>query len=261
MLDLHNHIIPGVDDGARSLDEAYAALVAMRDDGVTSVLCTPHFDASFTRQRDACTARLEQIDQGWDALVAMARERLPDLELRRGVELRLDTPNPDLDDPRLRLDGGSAVLVEFHGFFVPPGAADALRDLATSGFVPLLAHPERYRAMTPALARSFHDAGAFLQVNAGSLSGRYGSAARDAAWQLLEQSLVSLVASDYHARGATYLPQARARLERHLGEEATRHLMEENPRRLVSGEMPLLVVGRGSARGLLGRLMEWLPGR
>ncbi len=232
----------------------------MRDDGVTSVLCTPHFDASFTRQPEAYAARFDQIDQAWTALIEMARERIPELELQRGVELRLDTPNPDLDDPRIRLAGGRAVLVEFHGFFVPPGAEDALRGIVHTGLIPLLAHPERYRTMSPDLARRLLDAGAFLQVNAGSLVGRYGNGARDAAWQLLDLGVVSVVASDYHARGPTQLPSARARLERRLGEEPTWQLLDGNPRRIVAGEVPLPVIGTARRPGLLRRMLRVLPG-
>lgn len=144
MLDFHNHVVPGVDDGAQDLDQSRAALRALRESGVETVIATPHFDGSLTHDRAAMERRLEAIDAGWAQLTAMAAEEFPGLRVERGVELMLDTPDPDLSDARLRLAGTRFVLLEFPTMTVPPHVAQALAALAAKGWTPIVAHPERY---------------------------------------------------------------------------------------------------------------------
>ena len=143
MIDLHNHLIPGVDDGAADAAEARAGVEAMAAQGVLRLVCTPHVNGSLTRDPAALAARLAELDGGWEALREAVRGG-PAVELARGAEVMLDTPEPDLSDPRLRLAGTRYVLVEFPYMNVPPNGQNALFDLAMRGWKPVLAHPERY---------------------------------------------------------------------------------------------------------------------
>src|SRR5687768_6320068 len=112
-VDFHNHLIPGVDDGAQTVEESLEALECFRKDGVTVVVATPHVDASLTLEPAALGRRLAEIDAGWALLQEAAVRDFPDIVLYRGCELALDVPKPDLTDARLRLNGGRYVLIEF----------------------------------------------------------------------------------------------------------------------------------------------------
>ncbi|HLU25189.1 MAG TPA: CpsB/CapC family capsule biosynthesis tyrosine phosphatase [Longimicrobiales bacterium] len=253
LTDLHSHVIPGVDDGAGSVEEACAALGALRAAGVTTVVATPHVQASLTRAPDALEARLAEVETGWRALTEEVAPWVEGLTVLRGAELELDTPDPDFSDPRLRLGGGPAVLVEFPNLAVPPNSQVVLGRIRAGGWTPVLAHPERYAGVGSIVGavRAWREAGALLQVNAGSLLGRYGAEARRRAWALLEHGLADCIASDYHARGNVRLQELVAHLaEKGAGEQA-RLLTGINPARILAGEPPIPVGPLRLRRGAL----------
>jgi len=255
-VDFHNHIIPGVDDGAADEAECLAALRALAEQGVAAVVATPHVDAAVTTDPDALAERLEEIDRGWDALRVAAAEGGVAVRLYRGVELNLDTPNPNLDDPRLRLAGGAFVLMEFPFMAVPPHAARAVRQLRERGVIPIVAHPERYHNLDNdlRLPGEWRDAGAYLQVNGGSLLGRYGGEARRRASVLLERGWADYLSSDYHARGDPQVRAYEALLLETGAEEQAELLMRSNPARLLEGRAPIPVPPYTVSRTLLDRL-------
>jgi protein-tyrosine phosphatase len=243
MIDLHNHLVPGVDDGARDLDDARSALERMQAQGVRVIATTPHLRASLLG-RPEVDAYLQRVAEARAELQVLAATDFPELRVEGGFEVMLDTPVPDLTDARLRLGGGRYVLVEFAFMAVPPRSVEALYHLAWSGAAPLIAHPERYRGMerSIAVAEGWRSVGALLQVNCGSLLGRYGAGPRAAAWRLLQCGWVDVLASDYHARGTICaIAEARALLERRGAAEQARLLLDVNPGRILDGEAPLAV--------------------
>lgn len=256
MIDFHSHLIPGVDDGAADVEQAAAALAAFREQGVHTAVATPHVNGSLTRTPDALAARLAEIDAGWAALEGVAEGS--GVRVLRGAEIMLDVPAPDLSDPRLRLAGTPAVLVEFPFMNVPPNALQALFELRMAGWLPVLAHPERYANASPDLADAaeWRRMGAALQVNAGSLLGRYGKTASMLAWGLVEHGLAAYLGSDYHARGRCAVAECRAELERRGGEHHARLLLEENPRRMLEGEPPLPVPPLSQRRPFWKRILR-----
>jgi protein-tyrosine phosphatase len=240
MIDFHNHVIPAVDDGAADVAESLAALETMRAQGAETVLTTPHVSGSATLDPAARERVLGRIDRGWEVLRAAAPGS-PRLE--RGAELMLDVPQVDLADPRLRLAGTQFVLVEFPYMAVPPNATQALFELKMSGWVPVLAHPERYLNASSTLedAGEWRRTGALLQVNAGSLLGRYGERARKLSWGLVERGWAAYLCSDYHARGRYPVADAMETLARAGAGEQAELLFRHNPARLLAGEPPLPV--------------------
>lgn len=243
MLDFHNHLMPGVDDGAASLVEALDGLAAMWEEGVRTLVTTPHFRGSLTRDPSACAERMAELDAGWSALEGLANTRFPDLRVERGAEVSLDAPDLDFSDPRVRLGGSSFALVEFAHFSVPPRSSEILSELRAKGVSPILAHPERYsgigRSMEP--VREWRNRGCRLQVNAGSLLGWYGSAARGTAFQLLVQGYADYLSSDFHARGLPGLREVRELLQEAGADEQLRILTVVNPARILKDEPPLAV--------------------
>jgi len=246
--DFHSHLMPGVDDGARDATFSRGALEHFRAEGVGQVITTPHFLGSLSQQPEALAARLAELDAGWAALEAVAREEgaahgAP-LRLSRGAEVMLDVPDPDLSDARLRLAGTPFALVEFPGLQLPPMNAEyAIVALRQKGWWPVVAHPERYRNVDDQLTTfaRFRAAGGFMQLNAGSLAGGYGQRAAACAQRLLAAGWVDYASSDYHARGEPGVAAFVAQLEA-VGAGAQAELLTVvNPGRLLAGEAPLPV--------------------
>jgi protein-tyrosine phosphatase len=234
--------MPAVDDGAQSVAESADALKALKDAGVSVIVATPHFEANVTIRPRDLESRMEEIDFAFAELQASAAT-IGGLRVERGVELALDIPEPDLSDPRLRLAGGRFFLMEFPAMAVPPGSERVLRSMSASGFTPIIAHPERYYGMinTIELAGAWRAAGAHLQVNCGSLLGRYGAEARNAGFELLQRGWVDYLSSDYHARGPALIEPCRALLEKLDAKEQAFTLMSINPARILEGSPPLPV--------------------
>jgi protein-tyrosine phosphatase len=262
--DFHNHLVPGVDDGAQEPADSAAALGRFRAEGASQIIATPHFMGSLTLDRARGEARLAELDAGWEllrAVVATDGERMGStLRVERGAEVMLDVPDPDLSNERLRLAGGPFVLVEYPALRLPPVNAEfALAELRTRGWTPVVAHPERYRNLDPTLVElvRFRRAGAFLQMNAGSLFGDYGKAAAGHARRMLMAGEADYVASDYHARGEPGLRRfVRAMGDAGFGEQAELLTMT-NPARLLAGEPPLRVPpieAKSESRSLWERL-------
>jgi protein-tyrosine phosphatase len=240
MIDLHSHLMPGVDDGASTLEESRSALTAMAAQGVTRLVTTSHLEGSETTDPARLDAALGSIDTGWARLDSLAREEFPHLSVGRGLEVMLNTPEPDLSDPRLRLAGTSFVLVEFPYMSVPPNSSEAVFALKMKGWRPVIAHPERYAGLDDALSvvEGWRRVGGLLQVNCGSLIGRYGNEARTVAWRLLRRGWVDILASDYHARGRCHIAEARAKLEEKGAAEQAELLFSVNPGRVLADQSP-----------------------
>lgn len=241
--DFHSHLIPGVDDGAEREVNSRAALSAFRRHGIRRVITTPHFTASIALNERALHARLDEIDFGWTVLDGLARAEFPDVQVGRGVEVLLDHPEPQLGDRRLRLGGGRFVLVEYSFGGIPPNSALPLRAIRAQGFVPVIAHPERYVDVAARLSvvRQWLDAGAFLQVNLGSIVGEYGSGPKRVALKLLQDGVVSYLSSDYHARGDFRFEPTATSFARLRAGRQFEMLTITNPCRLMDGMDPLPV--------------------
>lgn len=213
LVDFHNHVLPGVDDGARDVEEALQAVAALHREGVGTVVATPHLPASHTEHAGVLLERLERLDGAYEALDGRLERDGRGVRLERGAEVRLNAPEPDLSDPRLRLAGTHFVLVEFSAFQMPPYGMEQLAQIRRQGWIPVLAHPERYVGV----ARALHTVEgwrehAFFQLNTGSLLGEYGPEPRRAARSLLARGWVEYVSSDYHARGEPGIAAALALL-------------------------------------------------
>lgn len=247
--DFHSHLVPGVDDGAPDIVASRAAVGAMARDGITTAIVTPHFDGSLTLAPLLQQARLAQLDAGFAQLREDTEVAASGVRLLRGVELMLDVPDPDVSDERLRLDGGRFVLVEYPGLQLPLSHADyAIHALRQNGWQPIVAHPERYHNVDDSLEQlmPLRTAGAYFQVNAGSLTGVYGDGPARRSAALLARGWVEYGSSDYHGRGTPAVSAARAALAAHGAAAQAEALFCGNPARLVRGEAPVPVEPLGS---------------
>lgn len=251
MIDIHTHLMPGVDDGSPSVEKSLTVLAKFARDGVTTVVCTPHLVATDAHRLDT-----SGHDAAFAALVAAA-PAVPALE--RGWEIMLDATGIDLRLPSLGLAGSKSVLVEFPRMNVPAGATAELRRIDRSGLIPVLAHPERYWGCTPQRIEEWRMTGAVIQMDAAMLlsNGPVGKLAR----AMLERGLVDVIASDNHG-DVRSLGAARRWLDEMGAEEQTSLLTRVNAERLLAGERPLPVPAMPSlTTGMLGRLKSLLLGR
>ena len=222
-------------------------------DGVTTVVCTPHLDASRVATAPAAEYR---------AILEELRAAAPaGIMLEPGWEIMLDVPGADLRAPDLALAGSNAVLVEFPRGGVPPNAAEELFRLRMSGIVPVLAHPERYFGCTVEQAVAWRRAGAVMQLDVQALGG-HGRTAQ-VALTLLQAGVIDLFSSDNHG-DVRSLAMGREWLMQHATEEHAELLTRENARRLLAGEsllpVPPLPRRRRARRTLLGRISNLFPG-
>ena len=250
MIDVHSHLLPGVDDGSRSFETSVDVLRRFAADGVECVVLTPHLNVS--RLAEAPYERnLELLEE--------LRRRAPAVpELRLGWEIMLDEPRRDLRSPRLALGGSRAVLVEFPLSGVPEQGGQELHRIHASGVIPVLAHPERYWGCTAAKVHGWRHAGAVIQMDTAGLLGK-GRIAKISR-QLLEHGLVDLFASDNHGDTRT-LATARDWLLEVATPEHADLLTRANARRLLEGEPMAAVPPLPSSSGLFARFRELFLGR
>ncbi len=247
MIDIHTHLLPGVDDGSPSIEVSAGVLRRFADDGVEAVVCTPHLRAS-----RAAAVSHEQYATIFRELQAAAPPRPA---LLRGWEIMLDVPGIDLAQPSLALGQSSAVLVEFPRAGVPLGGAEELLRLRASGIVPVLAHPERYPGCTTAAVTKWRRGGTVIQIDAAALlaGGRMG----EMALTLIESGLADCLSSDNHGDARSLGAVAQWMSEQGAGEHAAL-LTEVNPRRLLDNLAVLPVPPARLRRSLLGRLRDLL---
>lgn len=188
MIDIHTHLLPGVDDGSPSFDVSVPILARFAEQGVTTLVCTPHLNAS--QVATAPTAHHRQL------LAELQRRSPAGLRLELGWEIMLDAPNVDLTAPELALGASRAILVEFTRGGLPRGATAELRRIARSGRTPVLAHPERYFGCTVDAVREWRALGVVIQTDASVLMGRGVPA--ELARNLLAEGLIDILASDNH---------------------------------------------------------------
>jgi len=191
LIDLHSHVLPGLDDGAATLAEALEMCAAVAADGVEILVATPHVRAAdyptTPEQMETALAELQAAD--------------PPVQVLPGGELdleELDRPGEEL--ARFGLGGTTALLVETPYLGWPLDLAERMFRLQVQGFRPVLAHPERNPDVQerPELLEPIVDGGTLVQVTAASVEGRVGRRARGAARRLLELGLVHVFASDAH---------------------------------------------------------------
>jgi protein-tyrosine phosphatase len=236
MIDVHTHILPGVDDGCDTLAAAVALARVEVEAGVTDVVATPHYNAVYPRLSPAHVRdRVARLCQ------ALERAGVP-LRVWPGHEVALDA---DLDEALARqelatLNGGRYLLLELPGGGVPVTLPVILARLRQRGIIPLIAHAERERAIqrAPELLVPLVESGALVQITASSLLGAFGERAQRASALLLRHDLAHVLASDAHAlsvrppRWAESLVAA----ERLVGARRVRELVETVPRALLDDQ-------------------------
>ncbi len=236
MIDLHSHILPGVDDGAHQLEDALRMLRVAVDDGVRVQMLTPHIHIGrYPNTAESLRVAFEEFQREVTAAGIEVELRLA-AELRIGPELVGLAKQDGL--PFLGvLDGRRVMLMEFPHSSIPAGSENMVEWLLQRDILPMIAHPERNQALQrrPAKLEPFVRAGCLLQVTAGSLTGHFGPRARQLAERLLAAGRVAVLATDAHnlAYRPPDLSAGVAAAARLIGDEAARRMVWDTPRALL----------------------------
>lgn len=232
MIDLHSHILPGVDDGPETLASSLEIARAAVADGIRVVAATPHVRDDYPTDADTMERAVEELR---DAL----RSNMIPLDVRTGGEIAIDwLDRLPLEELRRFGLGGNPdyILIEFPYYGFPLNLVGAAFDLASRGVTPVIAHPERNAdvQMSPEKLRPIVRSGALVQVTAASLDGRVGPSSQQAARQLIELELAHLLASDAHH--ATIRQVGMAAAVKAVGDrELGRWLAEAVPQAILEG--------------------------
>jgi protein-tyrosine phosphatase len=255
LTDLHNHLLPEVDDGTRSLDETLRHLRALARDGVGCLAVSPHLGGWLAREPERLHRRLGRLEAKF-AEVVSACAGLEDVpELRFGQEVLFTDPRPVaalLEDGRVGYRGTSYVLIEM-GFHLDGDRTEVITEVHAAGRRALVAHPERYyrdgAPVTLAELIRWKEAGALLQVNGGSLVGGYGAATERLAWTLLLEGVVDVIGTDHHGDDRPVSP---ALVHRRLVSAGAREqadlLLAVNPGHVLRDEATVVVPSLNGAR-------------
>lgn len=238
MVDLHSHILYGLDDGAKDRTMAENMIELAAKTGTRQIAATPHVIENNRRPS------WESIKKGVAELQQIADERALDLQVYPGAELEMNWELLELFQSGSRdycLNGTRYLLVELPALSIPDYADDFWYELQIGGIVPVLAHPERNQPLmqTPERLLNWMKTGLLSQINGGSLTGQFGAKVQESAELLLRNRMVHLIGSDGHrAEGRdTNLSKARRRLTELVGEEIAQAICTEHPRNVLADEV------------------------
>jgi protein-tyrosine phosphatase len=193
LVDIHSHILPGLDDGAKTLDDSVTMLHMAAEAGTTDIVATPHANTEFTFDPDLISQKIDEVQA--------AAGPVPRIHRGCDFHLTLENIQDALANPgKYAINHHTYLLVEFSDLLIPRTTQEIFDRLADSGLTPIITHPERNGLLHSRLdqLQSWVENGALVQVTAGSLLGGFGRTAKSVATDLMNRNLVHFIASDAH---------------------------------------------------------------
>lgn len=233
MVDIHCHILPGIDDGSKSWEMTAEMCRIAAEDGVTHIVATPHCNDEFDYNRERYTGMLAELSD-----VAQGA-----LTFSIGCDFHFSYDNivDALDHPqRYTIADSQYLLVEFSDYSIAPTVNDQLLQISSRGMVPIITHPERNPLLMkrPELVLRMVEQGCLVQVTANAITGGWGSRPQKMAEWLLQREAVHVIASDAHdpKHRRPVLSSARAAVAKLAGQSTADALVIDNPAAIVSGQ-------------------------
>lgn len=245
MIDLHSHILPGIDDGAADLETSLEMARAAINDGIQIMACTPHITPGvYNNDADTIEAAVSDLRRALEL-------RNLRLELVVGADVHI---SPNMGEHLVsgewpRLAGTQYFLFEPPHHVMPPHLHRIADSLMDDGLVPVLTHPERLSWIDTHydMIGALRELGVLLQLTAGSLTGDFGSTAKYWADRMLADGFVDLLATDTHdpKRRPPVLSRAREYVAQRYGEAVANGLVHDNPRAILNGDCVTNLFGTG----------------
>ena len=235
-IDMHCHILPGVDDGSVNIDQTIKMMQVAYNDGTRGMIATPHYHIGrMAADRSECEKRLEDIKK-------RAKETGLKMDIYLGTEVYYFSEIFDkiAQGEILPLVGSSYVLIEFEPSVEFERIMRAAANAASEGYVPIFAHVERYTCLLgkPALCKELIDHGALLQINAASVVGKHGKDVQKFDKKILKKKWVSFVASDAHGdkHRRPRLMEAYEYVKKKVSEEYANDIFYNNQVKIINDE-------------------------
>lgn len=239
MIDVHCHILPGLDDGPETLETAVAMIQLAHASGTTDIVATPHANHRYLFSPEEVAAKISELQQATGNVV----------RIHRGCDFHLSAANIEdaLRNPRkYAINHHSYLLVEFSDFVIPPTIDGIFEQMAAVGIIPVITHPERNRLLCDQASRirAWIEHDCRVQITAQSLLGRFGRAAKAFSTTLLKHEMVHFVASDGHdlTNRPPVLAEAFRYVAKTFGNTKAETLFITNPKAAIVGsfvELPL----------------------
>ena len=237
MVDIHHHLLPGIDDGSKSIEQSVAMVQMAMEDGITHIVATPHANDRYRYDRERNEALLQEFRNALPGQVAAA------MTLSLGCDFHLNFENTEdarLHNRRYTINETEYLLIELPDVGISNRIDEILYHLRIAGMTPILTHPERNATLqrTPAKLREWVENGLLVQVTAGSVTGNFGPTAEALAWSLLKANSVHVLATDAHdlERRPPLMSAARRLVAERLGTETATRLCVTNPMAVFEGK-------------------------
>jgi len=246
LIDFHSHILPGIDDGARSMEDSLGLIKQSVNSGVTKIIATPHINLG-TFDNDLCS-----IQNAFHGLIHAVKKANLKVELAYAAEVRICPEIMPLTQssqlPFLgKFNDNNVLLLEFPHSHILPGSDKLVNWLINNKITPMIPHPERNRELWkhPYLINDFINKGCLLQITAASLIGDFGRRSKSLAWQLLESEHVYAIASDMHnlKRRPNLMSEAYQLVASQYGRERAELLCVDNPDVIFSSNSSVISCG------------------
>ena len=233
MIDIHHHLLFGLDDGPTDIETSLAMIDMAAGDGITHIVCTPHANARWAFNPEVNRQKLDEITSRMKGNVTLGL----------GCDFHLSYDNIEdalKNRDKYTINGKQYLLVEFADLMIPTSLNDSFYEMSVAGIQPVITHPERNFTIQkhPERMKDWLRGGCLVQVTAASLTGRFGKTAQAMAMQFLERDWVHFLASDAHnvQSRPPILREAYELVAKHFGPETAERLCVENPRAVFYGE-------------------------
>ncbi len=233
MVDIHCHILPGIDDGSKSWEMTADMCRIATEDGITHIVATPHANDIYGYNRDRYTEMLGQLSDAADGKLTFS--------LGCDFHFSYDNIEDALANPRRFTIGDTQyLLIEFSDYGIPPGVKQSIFALGSRAMVPIITHPERNQPLlkNPKMLLELVEQGCLVQVTANAVTGAWGPRSKKMVEWLLKREVVHVIASDAHdpVHRKPAMSEARDAVSEMVGAEIANALVTHNPEAIVEGK-------------------------